>query len=423
MGGEMTALGDRTLTLVCQGYRFSDWLDAHVPPRGDVRTIRLLGRRTLVLRGRAGVELFYDIDRVSRRRAVPGLVSNTLFGKGAVHGLDGDEHHQRKQLFLDATAPDRVADLAERVGATWDAELDRWTHTGHGTVFPSAVRAIGVAVQEWAGLGAAPVVMRRRAWQLVQIVDGFGVPGLPYLRARLARRRAEAWARRALSAVRRGDLRPPSDSLVERMAVARDLAGDLLPLRTAAVELLNVLRPTVAVSYFVMFAARELEANPDLNDACADGDPWAVRTFSDEVRRMTPFVPVLGGRTRHPFTWHGLHVRSGDRLLLDVYGTNHEAAAWQYADTFDPGRFRSAEQRHRPDFIPQGGGPVDTGHRCPGEGIALSLLEQMVPRLARLDWRIHPDDRDLSLSRMPARPDGGVRLLDVRPTYYSSRRS
>jgi fatty-acid peroxygenase len=182
-----------------------------------------------------------------------------------------------------------------------------------------------------------------------------------------------------------------------------------------------VLRPTVAVSYFVGFAALELEANPDLSDACADGDTEVLRTFSEEVRRMTPFVPVLGGRTRRPFTWHGLHVRPGDRLLLDVYGTNHDARAWPCADTFDPGRFRSPEQRHRPDFIPQGGGPVDTGHRCPGEGIALSLLEQMIPRLARLDWRLHPDDRDLSLSRMPARPEGGVRLLDVRRTHHAGQ--
>jgi fatty-acid peroxygenase len=177
----MYAQCDRTLTLVRQGYRFSDWLDQHVPGRGDATPIRLLGRRTFVLRGKAGVDLFYDADRVSRRRAVPGLVSNGLFGKGSVHGLDGEEHRLRKQLFLEATSAERVADLAARVADTWDAELELWARTGYGSVFPSAVRAIGEAVQEWAGLRAAPVVMRRRAWQLVQIVDGFGAPGLPHL--------------------------------------------------------------------------------------------------------------------------------------------------------------------------------------------------------------------------------------------------
>jgi fatty-acid peroxygenase len=201
------------------------------------------------------------------------------------------------------------------------------------------------------------------------------------------------------------------------MAFARDPAGRLLPARTAAVELLNVLRPTIAVSYFVTFAALALEANPDLNDACATGDPDMVRRFSQEVRRMSPFVPVLGARSRCPFSWHGHRVRTGDRLLLDVYGTNHDRDSWRDADTFDPGRFRRTDQSRRPDFVPQGGGSADTGHRCPGEGIAIAVLEQVIPRLARLDWRIHPDDQDLSLRRMPARPGGGLRLLDVRRTY------
>ena len=42
----------------------------------------------------------------------------------------------------------------------------------------------------------------------------------------------------------------------------------------------------------------------------------------------------------------------------------------------------------------------------------------MIPPMARLDWRIHPDDHEvMSLHRVPARPDGGLRLHDVRRTY------
>ncbi len=44
----------------------------------------------------------------------------------------------------------------------------------------------------------------------------------------------------------------------------------------------------------------------------------------------------------------------------------------------------------------------------------MALLRTVVPSLARLDWSIHPDDRVYSRRRVPARPDGGVRLLDVR---------
>ena len=413
----MTALRDRTLTLVRQGYQFSGWLGEHSPTPGPATPLRLLGRRSLLLRGRDGVRLFYDEDKVRRTDALPGAVAHNLFGKGAVHGLDDREHRERKRLFLDITRPDRVADLAARVADKWDAEVDRWVRARRGTVYDSAVRALGEAVQEWAGCAEPPVVMRRRAADLAQIVDGFGTPVLPYVRARAARRRADRWAAALVDDVRRGARQPPPGSAAEVMAGARDRSGELLPAHTAAVELLNVLRPTVAVSYFVVFAALELEANPDLNDACAAGDPEAVRRFGQEVRRLSPFVPLLGARARCPFSWHGHRVEPGDRLLLDVYGTNHDLDTWTDGDTFDPDRFRARDERDRPDFIPQGGGPVDTGHRCPGEGIALAALDEMIPRMARLDWRIHPTDRTLSLHRMPARPSRGLRLLDVRREY------
>jgi fatty-acid peroxygenase len=417
MGGEMKALRDRTIALVRHGYLFSDWLDKDTPRRGPAQPTRLLGRRSLVLRGPEGVQLFYDQERVVRRRGLPAVLAHSLFGKGAVYGLDGAEHRHRKQLFLDVTSPDLVADLAERVGEKWQAELDRWIRSGRGNVFPSAARAIGEAAQEWAGVPEAAVVMQRRARDLVQTVDELGTLGLPHVRARLARRRADAWAASLIQQVRSGRRSPPTGSVADVMSSARDPAGHLLPLRTAAVELLNVLRPSVAVSYFMVFAARQLDANPDLNDACATGNPDMVRMFSEEVRRLSPVVPVIAARSRCPFAWNGHRVRTGDRLLLDVYGTNHDPANWADADTFDPSRFRRDDQRRRTDFIPQGGGPVDTGHRCPGEGITISVLGQMIPPLARLDWRIHPDDQEVSLTRIPARPDGGLRLHDVRRTF------
>ena len=98
------ALRDRTIALVRHGYLFSDMLDKETRRPGSATPIRLLGRRSLVLRGPEGVELFYDEDRVVRRRALPAVVAHSLFGKGAVNGLDGAEHRHRKQLFLDVTS-------------------------------------------------------------------------------------------------------------------------------------------------------------------------------------------------------------------------------------------------------------------------------------------------------------------------------
>jgi fatty-acid peroxygenase len=366
-----------------------------------------------VVRGQEGVDLFYDTERVARRAATPGPISRTIFGRDAVHTLDDAAHRHRKQLFLEVTEPEYVADLRDRVSDKWARELEHWVQQRTGTVLPAAVAVFGEAVQEWAGAADAPAVMERRSRDLGLIVDGFATPSLAWIRARRARRRANAWATRVITDVRQGRRQPKPRTAASVMARATDLGGNLLPAHIAAVELLNVLRPTVAVAYYAAFAALELEANPDLADRCATGDPEAVEKFCQEVRRMSPFVPVLAGRSRCPFTWHGHEVDEGDRVFLDLYGTDTDPHAWSDANTFDPDRFWS-DAAERSDFIPQGGGCVETGHRCPGEGVAMALLRTVVPSLARLDWSIHPDDRVYSRHRVPARPDGGVRLLDVR---------
>jgi fatty-acid peroxygenase len=61
-------------------------------------------------------------------------------------------------------------------------------------------------------------------------------------------------------------------------------------------------------------------------------------------------------------------------------------------------------------LVPQGGGDVRTGHRCPGEGVTLTMLEVAVRRLAAADWTLPQQDAGWSTSRMPTRPRSGVLL-------------
>jgi fatty-acid peroxygenase len=67
-------------------------------------------------------------------------------------------------------------------------------------------------------------------------------------------------------------------------------------------------------------------------------------------------------------------------------------------------------------FVPQGGGRPDTGHRCPGELIAVGLLALTASRLALLDATASADqDLGWSWRRLPTMPRSGV-LMDVGPT-------
>src|SRR5215212_5574689 len=77
---------------------------------------RMLGRRALVVRGEDGVRTFY----------VPALVRLLLFGRGAVHGLAGEAHRERKQLYLDVVDRTWAARLAEEVDGRLHQAMARW---------------------------------------------------------------------------------------------------------------------------------------------------------------------------------------------------------------------------------------------------------------------------------------------------------
>jgi cytochrome P450 len=80
-------------------------------------------------------------------------------------------------------------------------------------------------------------------------------------------------------------------------------------------------------------------------------------------------------------------------------------------------RGRRARDRSGPlDLVPQGGGHHETGHRCPGEWATIDLMKTATHRLAaRMDYDVPPQDLRLSRRKMPALPNSGFVISDVRP--------
>src|SRR5690606_537526 len=126
--------------------------------------------------------------------------------------------------------------------------------------------------------------------------------------ARARRLRAEAWAESEILR-RRGA--PLGQSIVDEIAGMTEPNGFLVPADTAAVELLNVLRPTVAVGRFMVFAALALHLRPRWREAFAAGDTADLENFVNEVRRYYPFFPLIGGTVLRPFQWHGQEFAPG----------------------------------------------------------------------------------------------------------------
>ena len=124
----------------------------------------------------------------------------------------------------------------------------------------------------------------------------------------------------------------------------------------AAVELLNVLRPTVAVSWLGCFAGLALASVP-AEERARLVPQEAVHeryAFAQEVRRTSPFVPALTALAVRGAEVSGVRVRKGDRLLLDVIGIDPTArAVGPPRALFDADRFLdhdqvAAESRPRP---------------------------------------------------------------------------
>lgn len=405
---------DNTLPLLLQGY---GWLPGRRRRSGGapVRT-RLLGKRVIALHGPAAVRFFYDENHIHRHSALPEPVIDTLFGQGAVHTLDGEQHRVRKAMFVRLLKdPANVQALSRHVVEEWDRARTEWGRRSRVVLFDEVSVALTRAVRTWAGVPLAEHDVARTAADLVAMVDGFATPGPRHLRARRARRRQEERIAQLIERERERVDVPAADTPFRTVATHRDADGALLDPRTAAVEVLNILRPTVAVSWFVTFAAHALHRRPEHRAALAgDDDPGYAFAFAQEVRRFYPFAPFIGGLAAERLEWLGRPIRPGTLVLLDLFGQNHDPDLWPRPYDFDPSRFLGAGPA-RDDLVPHGGGDPSTGHRCPGEDITIALLATLSTLLARLSYEVVEQDLSIPLGRIPTAPRSGFVIADVRP--------
>ena len=245
------------------------------------------------------------------------------------------------------------------------------------------------------------------------MVDGFASAGPRHFRARRARGRRERWLSALVEDVRSGTRTVPEGSAVDVVAHHRDADGSLLSPQVAAVELLNIIRPTVAISWFLAFSAHALIRWPENRKRLADGDPVVAEAFAHEVRRYYPFAPYIGGRAPEAVEFDGRRMPKNSMILLDLYGQNHDAGLWADPYAFRPERFVGRDIG-ADELIPQGGGDPRTGHRCPGEQITVALLAALAGELARLDFDVPEQDLTIALHRIPALPKSRV-VLQVHP--------
>jgi fatty-acid peroxygenase len=393
---------DNSLALLSDGYTFISKRCERL--QSDVFETRLMLSKAICTMGEDAARMFYHPDRFTRVRAMPPTVLFLLQDVGSVQQLDDNAHHHRKQMFMSMMNPASIAKLTENFSEQWRAHIKRWETKDEVILYSAVNEILCRAVCTWAAVPLKESEVQARTHEFAAMIDGSGAVGPKNWWAQRLRRRTEKWAREIITQVREHKLEVPTESALHTIAWHRQLNEELLDLDVAVVELLNVLRPTVAVARYIVFAALALHHYPECRQRLLSGDEEYLTFFVQEVRRFYPFFPLIGGRVRQEFEWRSHHFTQGTWVLLDVYGTNHDARIWKEPQTFQPERFR--EWAGSPfSFIPQGGGEYDHDHRCAGEWITIELTKTAVRLLTTaMAYAVPAQDLSISLSKMPALP-------------------
>ncbi|WP_246238264.1 cytochrome P450 [Alkalicoccus luteus] len=401
---------DHSLKLLKEGYQFI--LNRRYTMESNIFETKLLGETAICLTGSKMAELFYDTEKFKREGAAPKPVQKTLFGEGGVQGLDGEAHRHRKAMFMQVMKPDDLQTIRRLFAERWQKHVRVWEQQDEMQFYKNVKTVLFEAACEWTGVPLEEDT-EARAEQISEMFETPAHIGLRHLKGWKARSDAEKWMISYVEQVRNGELDHVAGTPLEAFSLHRDHNGEQLEAETAAVELLNLIRPITAISVYAAFTALALHEYPGEASKLDSDD--ARERFVQEVRRYYPFFPFTAARVRKDFTWEGHTFKEDTLTLLDLYGTNHHPEEWENPGLFRPSRFEGWQGTPF-QFIPQGGGEFDFGHRCAGEWMTVELLKEIVYQLhEHLSYDLPDQKLSFSLTEIPAIPESGIILKNVQP--------
>ncbi|PIQ22210.1 MAG: cytochrome P450 [Cytophagales bacterium CG18_big_fil_WC_8_21_14_2_50_42_9] len=403
---------DSTLDVFRDGYTFIQKKSEQL--QSDIFQTRLLGMKVICLHGPEGAQVFYDPEKFMRKGAMPKRVQKTLTGENGVQTLDNEMHHQRKAMFMSLMNPGNIHRLMVLLSKEWQQAGKDWENAEEIVLFKGAQDIMCRAACAWVGVPLPENKVRKRARDLGWMVDALGAVGPKHWRGKQARRRSEKWIEKIIKQIRNGKLLLDDKLPAAVIARHRDANDQYLDRNMAAIELLNLIRPIVAIAWYVVFSALALHQYPVTRQKFLSGAENYDELFVQEVRRFYPFTPFLGALVRQDFNLNGYYFPKGTMVLQDVYGMHHDARVWERPDAFYPERFRDW-QGNRFDFMPQGGGDFSNGHRCAGEWITIEAMKLSLHYLTKgIKYEVPEQDLHFSLSKLPTLPESGFIINRVR---------
>lgn len=403
---------DQFVNLVREGYLFM--LNRRKSLQTDVFETRFFGKKAICMGGREAAKLFYDNEKFERYGAAPNRVRETLFGDKGVQTLDGQEHRHRKAMFMDFMKEDNLNRLQEIVSKHWEQMIQHWEHVSRVVLYDEMKKMLCAAACEWAGVPIHTEEIEERTKALSSLFESPAKFGPGHWKGRYERNAVESWLEKLAADVREHEPGNDANTLLHQFSFHRDMNGELLPPKVVAVEVINVIRPIIAIAIYVNFMVLALEQFPKEKSKLERDFERYVYPFIHEVRRYYPFFPFVAARVKQDFVWKDFTFQKGTLTYLDIYGTNHDPELWENPERFDSDRFLGRDIDSF-QFIPQGGGDYLTGHRCAGEKVTIEVMKTVLDRLLhRIDYELPEQDYSYSLVNIPSIPKSKIILENIR---------
>lgn len=403
---------DHSLSLLREGYLYI--LNRRQSFQSDIFETRLLGKKAICMGGKEAAAVFYNNSKFKREGVAPNRVAETLFGKKGVQTLDGDAHKHRKQMFMSLMSRERLQILNDIHAKQWEHALDKWQQMEEIELYEETLEIMCRTACEWAGVPVEENEIKKLADDLRAMFESATAVGPSHWAGRHGRNRVEKWVGELIDQVRDGKLSPEEGTALHTFSWHRDLEGNLLESKIAAVEVINILRPIVAISVYINFSALAVHHYPEEREKLRSGDGKLAQMFVQEVRRFYPFFPFAAAEVKEEFTWKNYTFEKGTLTLLDLYGTNHDPSIWENPEVFQPSRFENWDDSPF-SFIPQGGGDHYLGHRCAGEWVTIEVMKVSLDYLVnRMTYDVPEQDLSYSKVSIPSLPNSKIIIKNVQ---------
>ena len=378
---------------------------------------RLLNKEVIAIYGKEAAKKFYDPRNFKREGAMPKIVLKTLFGENGVQTLDGQAHEHRKTIFMDLMTPKRMEEYHRILDKNLTQKLDR--QQGQFELFDLAKDVLFRSICEWAGIDLSQLTKKevdQLAEYQISMISAAVTNPATHIKGIDNRKKSEKWAQSLIENARINPVAGKEDVALYAFAKATDDHGELLPIDVAAVELLNVIRPTVALTVWIALMGHALFSRPDIYQRLHAEFDQLQDSFIQEMRRYYPFFPMLPAFAIQDVEVDGYLIPKDSWVVLDLYGTNHDDRMIETPEVFRISRYLGKEKHISYDeeyeMIAQGGGEFKTMHRCAGEWITLHTLRVFSDQLVnKYQFSIPEQDWSIPMNQFPTYPKSKALLI------------